>query len=259
MPWTFAHPAAVLPLKGLSPRWLSLPGLVLGSLAPDFGYYVGLQGMAAFAHRPLGIVACCLPAALLLLALLHRFARPLTVLLPQPHRQFIRHALAPQHHRFTFVSLFIAAVSVAIGAGSHVLWDAFTHADRWGVALLPMLDRPLFAAGDRQIRVFNVLQHFSTAIGLAAIALVYVRSLRAWSPQQPQSAHQDQTPRLRLLLACTALSVLLGAAVALLATPASQSAYLSAIVVRTVICSTTVLLFGFAMLSLQWWRKHGEA
>ncbi|MFX7840593.1 DUF4184 family protein, partial [Acinetobacter baumannii] len=29
MPWTFAHPAAMLPLRRLCPRWLSWPALVL--------------------------------------------------------------------------------------------------------------------------------------------------------------------------------------------------------------------------------------
>ena len=29
MPWTLAHPAAILPLRRFAPRWLSLPALIL--------------------------------------------------------------------------------------------------------------------------------------------------------------------------------------------------------------------------------------
>ena len=36
MPFTLAHPAAVLPLR----RWLWFPGLVAGAVAPDVGYYL---------------------------------------------------------------------------------------------------------------------------------------------------------------------------------------------------------------------------
>jgi hypothetical protein len=37
MPWTFAHAAAVLPLRRCCPRRLHFPALVIGSLTPDFG------------------------------------------------------------------------------------------------------------------------------------------------------------------------------------------------------------------------------
>ena len=32
-------------------------------------------------------------------------------------------------------------VSAALGALTHVVWDAFTHLDRWGMRLFPVLGR----------------------------------------------------------------------------------------------------------------------
>jgi hypothetical protein len=37
MRWTIAHPAAVLPLRRLCPRFLSCPALIVDSVAPDIG------------------------------------------------------------------------------------------------------------------------------------------------------------------------------------------------------------------------------
>ena len=57
MPWTFAHPAAILPLRSLCPRWLSFPALILGAMAPDISYYVGMHGQwRTFCHTPEGIL-----------------------------------------------------------------------------------------------------------------------------------------------------------------------------------------------------------
>ncbi|MBA3727450.1 MAG: DUF4184 family protein, partial [Armatimonadetes bacterium] len=38
MPWTFSHPAAVLPLRRLCPQSLDFAALVIGSTTPDIGY-----------------------------------------------------------------------------------------------------------------------------------------------------------------------------------------------------------------------------
>lgn len=256
MPWTFAHPAAVLPLRRLCPRWLSLPGLVIGSLTPDLGYYGGRLDLASFSHTPLGIVACCLPLGLLLLAFLMRFSRLLTVLLPAPHRQLTRAHLASPA-RPAWVVFAIAVQSILLGASSHVLWDAFTHAGRWGVELLPWLSGHLFDVGGRQIRVFNVFQHLSTALGLIAMAIVYRRALRSQAPALLPPALEAR--RSRLLLAVMACSVVVGVGVALALNSAAQPASTSMFVVRTVVWSTSCFAVLFLMVSLIWWRRLGSA
>ncbi|WP_240482010.1 DUF4184 family protein [Flavobacterium psychrophilum] len=39
MPFTFSHPAIILPLRYLPRQWFSLTGLIIGSLTPDFEYF----------------------------------------------------------------------------------------------------------------------------------------------------------------------------------------------------------------------------
>ncbi len=256
MPWTFAHPAAILPLRSLCPRWLSLPALIVGSLAPDLSYYVGMHARwSAFCHTALGVVTVCLPVSLLLFALLQRFARPLTVLLPVPHREIAREQLHPLA-RAAWQGLVVVVASILLGATSHVVWDAFTHAGRWGASLLPLLDRPLFVALDREFQLFNLLQHLSTAVGVAAIATVYCRALRA---RCGATASPQDTRRRQLLLALFTSAAAAGATAAWVLTPPAQSAYVSHLIVHTVVWSTSCLALLFVLASLAWWRRHGDA
>src|SRR5580704_6496880 len=84
MPWTFAHPAAVLPLRPL--RALPFGALIAGSCVPDLGYYVERRELAALAHTAPGLVLVCLPAGLAVFALARFLHRPVASLLPEPHR-----------------------------------------------------------------------------------------------------------------------------------------------------------------------------
>ncbi len=256
MPWTFAHPAAIVPLRSLCPRWLSFPALILGTMAPDISYYVGMHGQwRGFCHTPEGILAACLPVCLLLLALLLRFAAPLTVLLAEPHRTVVRSQLQPSPHA-RWRAWAVAALSVLIGAATHVLWDSFTHQGHWGTELLPELDEPLLDAMDRQFHVTHLLQHLSTVLGVAVLAVVYRRKLRT----QPRPAsHPLDRPRRRLLLASLAAATVVGAVSACALTPVTTPAYTSRLLVRTVVWSTSCFTTLFVIASAAWWRRRGDA
>ncbi len=256
MPWTFAHPAAILPLRSLCPRWLSWPGLILGSMAPDLSYYVGLHGRAsAFCHTPQGVVTVCLPLSLLMLALLLRFARPLTVLLPEPHRTVVRGQLQ-RPAGATWAILGAAVLSILLGAASHVLWDSFTHPGRWGSEVLPWLNHPAFEAIDRQFRVATLLQHLSTAAGVIALAVVYRTALRARRAVVPARGHKQ---RQRLLLALGACAAVVGAGSAYALTAATEPAYASHLLVRSVVWSSSCFATLFVIGSWAWWQRHGDA
>ncbi|RZL37269.1 MAG: DUF4184 family protein [Rubrivivax sp.] len=258
MPWTFAHPAAILPLRQLCPRWLSLPALILGAMAPDLSYYVGMHGKwRGFCHTPEGILVACLPVCLLLLALALRFAVPLTMLLAEPHRSLVRAQLRPSPHA-VWRAVAVAALSVLIGATTHVLWDSFTHQGLWGAELLPELEEPLLEAMDRQFHVTNVLQHLSTALGVVALAVAYRRSLHAWPPASPSPPSPLDAPRRRLLLACLAAAIAVGASCAYTLTPASLPAYSSHLLVRSVVWSTSCFALLYVLGSVAWWRRLGD-
>jgi hypothetical protein len=195
MPWTFAHPAAVVPLKRFAPRYLSLPALVCGSLTPDFGYYFNPYKFADNAHTLAGSFVICIPAGVFLLLLFQLFREPVWFLLPQTHRS----VLAPLVARPTDYSpraLVIAIVSVLIGAWTHIVWDSFTHAGTWFYRAFPSMHRALFEIGSTPVYSRDLLQHGSTLIGIAVLASVY----RGWLRKQPRPERSDETDRWRYLL-----------------------------------------------------------
>lgn len=188
MPWTFSHPAAVLPLKRFCPRYLSFPGLLAGSLMPDFGYYIGHFGLARHAHTVLGGVYACLPPGLVLLLLLALLRDPLLFLLPRRHRDVVGHVLT-QSPRLTLRTLGIVCASIVIGAWSHITWDAFTHDGRWGQVYLPWLGEVAWTLGGADIPFYAVVQHASTLFGALVIVLGYRRRLhRVDAARQPDDA-----------------------------------------------------------------------
>lgn len=256
MPWTFAHPAAILPLRRLCPRWLSLPALILGAMAPDMSYYIGMHARwRAFCHTPEGVVLACLPVCLLMLALLLRFARPVTVLLPEPHRTLVLDQLqAPP--RPAWAGGVVLVLSVLLGAATHLLWDTFTHDGTWGTAWLPELDEPLWIALDRPFHLTHLLQHLSTAAGVVVLAFTYRSALRD-RPQPTQRMHDPQ--RTRVLLACVGVAIIVGAASAHALTPTTLPAYSSHLLVRTVVWSTSCFITLFVIASAVWWRWRGDA
>ena len=70
--------------------------------------------------------------------------------------------------------------SAALGALTHVVWDAFTHHDRWGVRLFPVLDSEL-----RGSPLYWYLQYGGSALAAVIIAgFVYyaLRRTRAGRP-----------------------------------------------------------------------------
>jgi hypothetical protein len=70
--------------------------------------------------------------------------------------------------------------SAVLGALTHVVWDAFTHHDRWGVRLIPVLSRD--ADGTP---VFTYAQYGSSLVGALVIVAFVVVALRRTPSAEP--------------------------------------------------------------------------
>ena len=237
MPWTFAHPAAVLPLRRLCPGTLNFPALVAGTLAPDFGYYVGAMSLASFAHRLPGTLVAALPAGIALLALFYLVRRPLWYLLPEPHRTLLATGAheplprSPSH----WLS---AAVSVLLGVWTHVAWDSFTHAQGWAVAHLPALHEVSIAIAGAPMPLCDLLQHASTVIGTAALVAAY----RAWLHGQGEGRLLAFAPSDRWRYAVLATLAVFACALALVWAPGAGHAFVfHAAVYGAVVFASTLL------------------
>ena len=179
MSWTFAHPAAILPLRRLCPTHLSFPALIAGTLTPDFGYYIDSFALATYAHTLAGSFIVCLPIGLMMLALFYLVRRPIWYLLPQPHRTLLKpFTFTPAPLRLS--AILATAISALLGAWSHIIWDAFTHRRGWAVVRLDLLQTPVLNIGSAEVAVYNVLQHLSTFVGVFVLIAAY----RAWFRQR---------------------------------------------------------------------------
>jgi hypothetical protein len=118
MPYPFAHPAAVIPLA----RFGVPSALVIGSIVPDLWYFVPLATRAE-SHSLGGLLLFCLPLGLVLYLLFH-------LLLKQPLVELLYPRLsafaAPGLPR---AGLRAVAVSIVLGAITHLAWDALAHAN----------------------------------------------------------------------------------------------------------------------------------
>lgn len=193
MPFTFSHPAAVLPLigqgRGRGP--LIASALVAGSLAPDVPFFLetvlpGSYGLGDVAHRPWAVPTLDVAIAAGLVAGWHGLLRePMVALLPDPWADRADTLTAPRRKRepgsLDPRDAAWFAASAALGAFSHVGWDAFTHRGRAGVRLVPALRREIGG-----IPVYHALQWGTSAVGLGLLAVSGSAALRRQQMPQPR-------------------------------------------------------------------------
>ncbi|WP_299819472.1 DUF4184 family protein [uncultured Pontibacter sp.] len=161
MPFTFSHPAIVLPLSLLPRKWVSVTGLVIGSLAPDFEKFLKMVPGNTISHAWEGIFWFNLPLGILLCFLFHNVIRnPLINNLPAFLKQRLTSFMAFDWN-FHFKSRFgVVVTSILIGATSHICWDSITHRKGLGVKLFPFLSQVVTVAGEKM-----PLYHFLDLVG----------------------------------------------------------------------------------------------
>jgi hypothetical protein len=172
MPFTLAHPAAVLPLRRFCPRFLSLPALVVGSVCPDAGYAFAGLGADGLAHRFVGSFVFCLPVGLGLLGLFVRGREWFVRLVPGSFQAVFRPlCLVPLGSRGVVVC------SLLVGTWTHLLWDSFTNQQGQATLFFSGLRVAVASVAGHQVRVCHVLWYASSFAGVAWLLLAYERWL----------------------------------------------------------------------------------
>ena len=165
MPFTISHAAAVLPLQKTR---LPLAALMIGSMSPDFAYFLPGEPLREDTHSIAGIFWFCWPASVALWLLFVRvLEQPTFALLPDRWRA----RFAPSEREISFKTLALASAAVMLGAATHILWDSFTHRGTAVVDALPALRAVAFHVHGWRVRWFVVLQHLSSIVGLLALLI----------------------------------------------------------------------------------------
>lgn len=218
MPFTLSHAAAVLPAirrTGRARGPLVASALVLGSFAPDTFYFAdavveGVMPYGVFTHSLPGVLTAdaALTAALVAYWLLLR--EPLLALLPRAWRGRVHAVVRGERwrgRRLASLALWFYLSAVA-GSLTHVVWDSFTHLDRWGTNAVPALGEPL-AFG---LPLYSYLQYGSSAVAACALGWFLATALRRLPPlpvpaSVPALTRAEVGWASALLLVCVAAGV----------------------------------------------------
>jgi hypothetical protein len=210
LPFTLAHPAAVLPFL----RQPFVPiALVAGAMAPDVPYFAMVSSTSDAWYAPMlnganshdfsQILTVGLPLALVLAGFLWLVVKPLRWALPAswvPDKPALK-GRPPTSARVALWTFY----SLMLGLLTHLAWDSFTHSYGWVVAQVPLLaSKPV---GD--IAIYRLLQHGSTLAGLVIIVLWYLKRQRASGHRVKTSepaGHKVRTILLALFLVVPAVT-----------------------------------------------------
>lgn len=176
MPFTISHAAAVLPLKRLH---LPLAAMMIGSMSPDFAYFLPTSLERDSTHDLEGIMLFCWPVGLAVwLLYVHVLERPTIELLPAAWRERV----TLSDRALSLKTLAKGSIAIILGAMTHVAWDAFTHANTPITNAFPIFYSRVFEYRGHGIRVFFLLQILSSVVGLFVLWLWALR-LRHGAPR----------------------------------------------------------------------------
>lgn len=190
MPFTPAHAVVALPFIR-SP--LVPAAIAVGAMMPDLPLFFPVGPGYWMTHSWVGAFVVDIPLALLLLLVWRMLLRPAVPhLTPRWLRERWprewsgplltgwwdlwggRDARASARVRASL----LLALSLLLGIATHIFWDEFTHEDRWGSAVIPLLAE---RAGPMSLTAWA--QYVSSIVALALIATWGVRWLRRAAPR----------------------------------------------------------------------------
>jgi Domain of unknown function (DUF4184) len=181
MPFTFSHPLFSAPLKRLAPNWLSVTGLVLGSMIPDMEYFMAMESYQTIGHSLRGFLVQGVPLSIAFAFAFHGVVKPVLPKFMPAAGGLDRFAKSLSSEEWKLNSVrtwLIFLVSLFIGYWTHMFMDAWTHSSGVFVGWFKILQGDY--GGDR---VYQLMQYVFSLIGLAVPGLLLARRYIRWQAQ----------------------------------------------------------------------------
>lgn len=170
MPFTFSHPAIVLPLVKVKEKWFSLTGLVIGSVVPDFEYFLRMDAKKVYMHTWEALFSIDLFIALLLAFAFHNVVRnPLLYNVSRPLQKRLLPFTLFNWNQYFKKNWYIVLLSLLIGEVSHFGWDSFTHANYF-TQYTPSRTEKIYRV-ENHFHLFEFMQVASSVVG--ALLVLY--------------------------------------------------------------------------------------
>jgi hypothetical protein len=159
----------------MSKARLPLAALMIGSMSPDFAYFLPIAPGRAGTHDIAGLFYFCWPVGVAVWLLFVRvLEQPTMALLPETWRMRI----TPSDQALNLKTLALAFAAIILGAATHIVWDWFTHASTPVVDAFPAMRAVAFNIGAKPIRWFSLLQILSSIAGMAVLMVWAIRKIR---------------------------------------------------------------------------------
>lgn len=170
MPFTFSHPAIILPF--LKNKKLSATALIVGSMSPDFEYFFRMKMQSEISHTLSGIFLIDFPLGFIVMFTFHEIIKsPLIDNLPLFFQNRLQELKEFNWVKYFNGAVFTVLISFFLGAVSHIFWDSMTHWDGYMVQRFSFFNVEVFS-----IPLYKIAQHASSIIGLSWI-LFYIYKL----------------------------------------------------------------------------------
>lgn len=238
MPFTASHVIAILPIKKHLAGYFSITGLIIGSMVPDFEFFLRMTLLGYYGHRLSGVFFFDIPVGLLLFVVFRGIIR----------KPVIQHLPAYWYNRLTGEdmalnpkifkkSLPIVSLSIFVGIVTHLLWDGFSHDEENYLArFFTFLLMDIHFMGFT-MPLYNFIQLTSSVIGLIGL-FIYIHLLPVHSYFLPKN-NKDQLLFWGLI---TFVALLLGAIRALIGMPMEKPfAQLIVLVISATMYSTLIV------------------
>lgn len=147
----------------------------MGSMAPDFEYFLRWDNQSAFSHTIKGIFLFDLPLSIIALLFFHEIMRNILI---KNAPSFIKERLAflLEMNWFNYFkkNILIILYSIFIGVCTHLLWDNYTALNGYFVRNNDFLSTQHFFFG---IELFNykILKHLSSLVGGGILLYVFFK------------------------------------------------------------------------------------
>jgi len=176
MPFTFAHPAIVLPFGKIQAFPVSMSALVIGSVTPDFEYFIRMKLTGRYGHSLEGMLLMDLPLGIAIYLVFHLLVKgPLIDNLTLYFKSRLVELKEFDSLKYIAAYYHVWIFCLLVGIGGHILWDSFTHSNEYFVNQFVILKISLSFFDVINMPLYRWLQHASTVIGLIAIAIVFHR------------------------------------------------------------------------------------
>jgi len=188
MPFTLSHPLYAVPLRKAFPS-LSLTGLIAGSMAPDFEYFIAMVPIRTVGHTMEGFFLQALPLGIAFSFAFHNCVKPIIpLLLPRIGglRQYAASLIEPWRLS-TVGDWLLFLLSLFIGFLTHLFMDHWTHASGLFVRIFPGLNTAVLGHD-----IYHLLQYGFSLLG-AAVPLGY--GWWKWHKWRSKNGSEQSLPR----------------------------------------------------------------